>query len=149
MNEQEKRNMPKPESELPDAEGMLDEEIDRVLEGVPQEAQQKIRTMMSMTMITQRISPQSELMRKMTPENIHEYIQSQDASDQRAYKDRQNARIFMLFAFALGVGTLLGLIALLRSNSELLEKILPSVLSLIAGGIGGYGLGKKKSSSDD
>ena len=149
MSESEKqlKSTPLPDPQEPD--DILDEELDRMLEGVPQEAKSKIRSIMSMTMVTQRTSPQAELMRKMTPENIHEFIQTQDASDQRTYKDRQNTRIAMLIAFGLGICALLGVIALLKSNGELLEKVLPPVITLIAGAIGGYGLGRKNNSSND
>lgn len=130
-------------------ENALEDEIDRVLEGVPQEARNKIREVFSMTTVMQRTSPQAELMRKLTSENIHDFIQAQDASDERRFKDRRNNRGFLLAALFFGLVGIIVIIALLKSTPDLLEKIIPPIITLVAGAIGGYGVGFKKGSSDD
>ena len=130
-------------------EDVLEDEIDRVLEGMPQEARNKFREVFSMTTVMQRTSPQAELMRKLTSENIHDFIQAQDASDERRFKDRQSNRWFLLAALFLGLVGIIAVIVLLKTAPDLLEKIISPIITFVAGAIGGYGVGFKKGSSED
>lgn len=138
------KSIPEPQSVADPMEDALDE----VLEGVPEEAQNRIRTMLSVTTIAQRTSPQTELMRKMTSENIHEFIQAQDTSDQRSFEDRKGQRKYNIIVLVIGAVFLLILTIVLMANPELLEKILPSIVTLIAGAFGGYGYGRSHKSED-
>lgn len=150
MDRKSQANVPvKGTSESHSTVDPMEDALDEVLEGVPEEAQNRIRTMLSITTIAQRTSPQTELMRKMTPENIHDFIQAQDASNQRSYDDRKDQRKFLLIALGIGMVGALIFTFILMPNPDLLEKILPCVLTFVAGAFGGYGLGRKNVSSDD
>ena len=127
---------------------LMEDALDEMLEGVPEEAQQRVRTMLSVTTIAQRTSPQAELMRKMTSENIRDFMQMQDASDQRAFEDRKSQRRYNITVLTIGVVALLLLILILRPNPELLEKLVPGIIGLIAGAIGGYGYANIRKSGD-
>lgn len=140
---------PQGASEHPmNADDPIQDALDEMLESVPEEAQQKFRTTLSVMTVAQRTSPQAELMRKMTSENIHEFIQAQDASDQRSFEDRKGQRKYNIIVLVIGAVVLLLLTVILMARPDLLEKILPSILTFIAGAFGGYGYGHRSKSDD-
>lgn len=77
---------------------------------------------------------------KITDKNISELIDIQDKHDKREYNDKNFNRIFIL----LGVVIVGIFIIILKNYPDLLKTIVVPLISLLLGGIGGYGYGYKK-----
>lgn len=124
------------------------EEMDEILDGMPEEDQKQLTRMVGLSMQMSRVvSPEAELMRKMTPENIESYLDGQKKAQEYSYQEGRDNKIFYgIVIFAVLVFILI-LVVLLKDKSEILEKVLYSVGGLIAGLIGGYGYGKTKRDS--
>lgn len=124
------------------------EAVNEVLEGVPQEKRKVVQRLFSMVSVSQRTSPQAELMRTLTPDNIDQFIKAQDASDERHVRDRKDNRWFIFAVLIACFVMLIAVILILKNSPDLLEIVLTAIVSLSAGAFGGYGVGYRKGSSD-
>ena len=112
----------------------------------------KLEQNMNITSPMANVSPQLELMRRLTPENIDHYFESQNLYTQLTYKGDRDNKIMVITCVLLAIVTIFGVIILLHDLPETMENILLSIISLfiglIGGGAGGYSLGLSKKNSE-
>lgn len=127
-------------------DGEKADDLDEFLEGVPEEDRPVVRKMIGMSMRTGSIiSPQLELLKKMTPDHISAFLEGQKEATKYQFKENRENKIFMGFVLIAGLGFVLILVNLLKDYSpDTMEKILYAVGSFVAGLASGYGIRKAK-----
>lgn len=116
-----------------------------ILEELPKEEQKAVKHFMQLSMQMARVSsPQAELMKKMTSENISEIAKLQGKELDLEYKDRHESKMLYIAVMVCVIVLIFGLIFLLRSQPDLLKEILVPIITLIVGSVGGYGFGKSR-----
>lgn len=129
-----------------DDENLIDKELDSILENVPKEGRHEVKKMIGMSMqMGGIISPQMELMKKMTPEHVSEFLDTQKMTMQNQFKENRENKIFLFSVLTIVLIFIVVLIVLLKDKPEIMEKVLYALGGLITGILGGYGLGKSKS----
>ncbi len=129
-----------------DDENLIDKELDSILENVPKEGRHEVKKMIGMSMqMGGIISPQMELMKKMTPEHVSEFLDTQKKTMQNQFKENRENKIFLFSVLTIVLIFIVVLIVLLKDKPEIMEKVLYALGGLITGILGGYGLGKSKS----
>lgn len=127
------------------SEENFDSEFDEILEGIPAEERHEVRRMIGMSMrMGGIISPEMELMKKMTPEHVTEFLTTQNKAMENQYKENRENKIFLFFVLFTVLAFIVVLIVLLKDNPEMMEKVLFSLGGLVTGLFGGYGLGRYK-----
>lgn len=148
MTTENKDNEPKVEQEDKSTnEKFEDAVIDDVVQKVPEEDRHEVRRMMSLTMQMGRVmssSPEMELMKNMTSQNIDKFLDGQQAAMQYQFKEGRESKIFLGAMALLFMVFIVVLIFLLKDKPDILEKVLYSMGGLIVGAFGGYGFGKSK-----
>lgn len=120
-------------------------ELDEILEDVPKEVRHEVKRMVAMSMqMGGVISPQLELMKKMTTENVTEFLQGQREATNNEFRESRDNKIFLSFALVVILIFVIVLVILLKGNPDMLEKVLYTLGGLVAGLFGGYGYGKSK-----
>lgn len=128
------------EIELPD-------EIEDILGSIPKESRHEVKRIVGMSMqMGGAFSPQLELMKKMTPEHVSEFLQGQREASNNEFKESRDSKIFMAFVLAVVLVFVVVIVIQLKGNPDILEKVLYTIGGLITGLIGGYGFGKTRSS---
>lgn len=123
----------------------LPKEFSEILEEVPEEARHEVRKMIGMSMqMGGVISPQLELMKKMTAENVTEFLQGQREASNNQFRESRDNKIFLGFSLFLILLFVIVLVILLKEDLDVLEKVLYALGGLITGLLGGYGYGKSK-----
>lgn len=121
--------------------------INDLIEKVPVEDRQEARKMMSLSMQMSRVmatSPEMELMKKMTSENIETFLEGQKEAMGYQFKEGRETKIFLCIIVLIFLIFIVVLVNLLKDKPDILEKVLYSMGGLIVGGFGGYGFGKTK-----
>lgn len=121
--------------------------INDVIEKLPEEDRHEVKRMMSMTMQMGRVmssSPEMELMKKMTSQNIETFLDGQKTAMKLQFKEERENKIFLTAMVVLFMIFIIILIVFLKDNPDILEKVLYSMGGLIVGAFGGYGFGKTK-----
>lgn len=127
------------EIEVPD-------ELRDILEDIPQEAQHKVKSIIGMSMrMGGVISPQLELMKKMTPEHVSEFLQGQREASNNEFKESRDSKFFMAFVLTAVLIFVVIIVVLLKDKPDIMEKVLYTIGGLITGLVGGYGFGKTRS----
>lgn len=80
----------------------------------------------------------------LSEDNINKILENDDKHDEREFKDKKEKRIFVIILSVFFGLLILSIIFIFKDNNELLKIILPSIISLAVGVIGGYGYGYKK-----
>ncbi|HAX51544.1 MAG TPA: hypothetical protein DCX82_06345 [Lachnospiraceae bacterium] len=120
-------------------------DLDDLLENVPLETRSEVKKMISMSWQMGRvISPETELMNKMTSEHISTFLASQDTAMQKQFQESRENRIFIFGVFVLSLIFIVVLIILLSNKPDIMEKVLFTLGGLVTGAFGGYGYGKSK-----
>ena len=88
------------------------------------------------------ISPQLELMKKMTPEHVTKFLEGQQEASNNQFKEKRDNKIFMGTILFVVLVFVVVLVILLKNSPDILEKVLYSLGGLVAGLLGGYGYGK-------
>ncbi len=123
----------------------LPEEMKDVLESIPQEARRTVKQMVGMSMqMGGVISPQLELMKKMTTENVTEFLQGQREAANNQFRESRDNKIFLAFIVVVVLIFVTVLVILLKEKPDILENVLYTLGGLVAGLLGGYGYGKTK-----
>lgn len=123
----------------------LPPEVAEVINTMPEEHREQVRHMWGMHMsMTTRTSPQMEMMKKLTPETLDKMIENEGKEAEMEYRDRNGARWATLIMILIGALFLLGMIYLLKEDTEVLKEIVVPFVTLIAGALGGYGFGYSK-----
>lgn len=121
--------------------------INDVIEKVPAEDRHQVKKMMSMTMEMGRFmsaSPEMELMKKMTDQNIETFLNGQKEAMTYQFKESRENKIFLGIMVVCFMVFIIILITLLSDKPDVLEKVLYTIGGLIVGAFGGYGFGKTK-----
>lgn len=80
---------------------------------------------------------------------LNQIINNADTESFREHSSKNSERRYALAILIIVLLFILGLVYLLANkNSELLMKIITSVITLVTGAFGGYGLGYKKGKSE-
>lgn len=125
--------------------GEVSKEIEEILEEIPQEARHEVKKMIGMSMqMGGVISPQMELMKKMTPEHVSEFLIGQREALNNEFKESRENKIFAGFVLVVIMIFIVIIVVLLKENPEIMEKVLYTLGGLITGLLGGYGFGKTK-----
>ena len=143
MNTENSKETEKVSADKSADEKFEDAVINDVIEKVPEEDRHEVKKMMTMSMQMGRVmsaSPEMELMKKMTSQNIDTFLEGQKAAMEYEFKESRENKIF------LGIVVLLFMILvfLLGDKPDILEKVLYTIGGLIVGAFGGYGFGKTK-----
>lgn len=140
MGEEQKEKVVQNESEE-----KIPKEFSEILEEVPEEARHEVKRMIGMSMqMGGIVSPQLELMKKMTPEHVSEFLQGQREASNNEFKESRDNKFFLSFVLIVVLGFIMGLIVILKDKPDIMEKVLYAVGGLTTGLVGGYGYGKSK-----
>lgn len=105
---------------------------------------QKLEMLLRREEYSAELLPFDPIYDKINSEHITQYLNGAEKNMERDFEDRNNQRKFTIIVLIIGVFSILGVIFILKEKEELLKYVVTSVGSLIAGAIGGYGLGKNK-----
>lgn len=86
---------------------------------------------------------------KLSENNINKLLENDDKHDERKFKDKKGKRIFIIILSIFFGLLILSILFIFKDNTELLKIIIPSIISLSVGVIGGYGYGYKKGRDAD
>lgn len=89
-------------------------------------------------------SPEMELMKKMTSQNIETFLDGQKSAMEYQFKESRDNKIFIGIVVFLFMVFIVVLVFLLCDKPDVLEKVLYTLGGLIVGAFGGYGFGKTK-----
>ena len=143
--EDENKNVNKDEHENESADNAMSKELDNILEGIPKEERHEEKRMIGMSMQLGGImSPQMELMKKMTPEHVATFLESQREATHFQFQEKRDNKIFSVIVLCAVMVFVPVIIVLLKDKPEVMEKVLYAAGGLVAGCIGGYGYGKTK-----
>lgn len=121
--------------------------IDDVIQKFPVEDRHEVRKMMSLSMEMNKVmsaSPEMELMKKMTSENIETFLEGQKEAMGYQFKEGRENKIFLCIIVLIFLIFIVILVNLLKDKPDILEKVLYTMGGVIVGGFGGYGVGKTK-----
>lgn len=122
-----------------------DEILEPFLEEIPENERPVAKKMLAASMsISSIVSPQAELMKRVTSENITQLLEVEKEENMLAYKDSTNTKILTMAGIVVVAVFAIIVILLLKDQPEMLKEILIPAVTLIAGVIGGYGYGKSK-----
>ena len=119
------------------------------IENLPKEAKQIIKKLEFGMMGVSHLSQENEVAKKINETHITNYLDGAREQMHNDYKERHEKKIFTVILVSLALIFFIVIIILLKNTPDILEKIIYSVASLIAGAFGGYGLGKRNSQNDD
>ena len=86
---------------------------------------------------------------KLSEDNINKMLENYDKHDEREFKDKKGKRVFIIMLSIFFGLLILSILFIFKDNTELLKIIIPSIISLSVGVIGGYGYGYKKGRDAD
>ena len=86
---------------------------------------------------------------KLSEDNINKMLENYDKHDEREFKDKKGKRVFIITLSIFFGLLILSILFIFKDNTELLKIIIPSIISLSVGVIGGYGYGYKKGKDAD
>lgn len=117
--------------------------VDSILEeeGGKEKLEMMIRRDLSMST---ELYQENSVSDKITSDHITQYLTSSEKNMENSYKDSKDQRSFIIKITILGIIAILAVIYLLKNNLTALQYVLTSIVSVIVGAFGGYGLGKNK-----
>ena len=125
----------------------IPEDISEILKNIPQEKRESA-LVQSVEMIG-RYSPESVVLKKITPEHITKYLSDNGENMRLGYQERKQNKVFIFAIVVVALVFFTFLIILLKDQPALLENEIYAVGGLIAGAFGGYGVGKHRKKDDD
>ena len=124
------------------------DELDELLEAVPEEHRNSIKELMvssaSFQMGGMFPSP-NPIAKKITEEHITQYLEGSKVDMENRYAEKKHQKVFLFLSMLLAMVFFIIVIILLKENPDVMEKIIYTAGGLVAGAFGGYGLGKNKS----
>ena len=109
-----------------------------LLDTVSEEEREKIITVIQETMFSNITKSASDFTEKITTDHITSIISNSDIQDKRDRDERKGQRNHQLIIFLLCLAFFVFIIVFLKSEKELLYKIIIAVISFL----GGIGIGK-------
>ena len=121
------------------------ENIDEILEGVPEEHKKTIQKLIiSSIQMRGMISSENEVAKKITEEHITQYLEGTKLEMENSYEEKKHKKILVFLTIFLTMAFIVVIILLLKDIPDIMEKIIYTIGGLAAGAIGGYGFGKLK-----
>ncbi len=144
MEDKEKENSKDIVTDLTSEEDQ-EEEMFGIISELPEEKREIVeRFMYQSFQMRATITPESEVSKKITSDHITKYIDASEKEMELSYKDKEKTRKFNIIVIIGCFVFFTLLIFMLKSSPNILERIVTSVVSLIAGALGGYGYGTSK-----
>lgn len=121
-------------------------ELEDVLESVPPKHRKVIERMMISSSIQMRSisSPETEVMKKLTPDHISKYLDGAELEMKNSYAEKLHRKIFTFSTMIVAMIFFIFLIILLKDNPDIMEKVIYTVGGVVVGAFGGYGFGKNR-----
>ncbi len=125
---------------------LQESELEEVLESVPPEHRKIIEKMIISSSVQMRsiVSPETDVMKKLTPEHISKYLDGAELEMKNSYSEKFHKKVFSVLSMTIIMIFLIVIIVLLKDNPDIMEKVIYAVGGVIAGAFGGYGFGKNK-----
>lgn len=121
------------------------ENIDEILEGVPEKHKKTIQKLIiSSIQMRGMISSENEVAKKITEEHITQYLEGTKLEMENSYEEKKHKKILVFLTIFLTMAFIVVIILLLKDIPDIMEKIIYTIGGLAAGAIGGYGFGKFK-----
>lgn len=129
-----------------DKDSLEEAELEDVLESVPPEHRKVIERMMISSSIQMRSisSPETAVMKKLTPDNISKYLDGAELEMKNSYAEKFHRKIFTFLTMLVAMAFFILLVILLKDNPDIMEKIIYIVGGVVIGAFGGYGFGKNR-----
>lgn len=130
-------------------ENVLPSEFSEILEGVPEVQKRQItRVMEAQFSMISRVSPEMEVSKKITSDHITTMLDNQSKAMDLQHKDQWQKMVFYGVVVFFLLVAVFGIIYLLKDTPDTMERILTVIVTAVITGLGGYGIGYKKGSSD-
>lgn len=105
--------------------------------------------MISQYSLIRSVSPEAEVAKKISSEHISKLLDMQNSTMEHSFKENSEKRWFLIAAIVIFCIVFIALVVILRSNPELMEKIITIFISAALGLGGGYGIGYTKGKHSD
>lgn len=133
------------DNEIAVTDGTLPKEIDEVLDSIPDQKQANVvRRIMSLQFSAISATPENAISKKITSDHISQYLNDSRVAMQESFKEHHEDKIFKWVIILSALVFMIVIIILLKNQPSVMEKVIFSVVSLVAGALGGYGYGYKK-----
>ncbi len=125
-------------------------EMAEVLDELPPEQRKEVsRMMMASFGMIDRISPEGEIAKKITPDHITAMLSAQEKNMDYSYRENQHRMVFFVITLVIVLAAIITIIVLLKDgHPEAMTQILTALISAALGAAGGYGIGIKKRNDD-
>ncbi len=111
-----------------------------LLEAIPESERSKFIHLMSETLMTSQINMSNPVADKITEEHITQIISKSDEYDKRDRAERKSERNYNLIILIIALLFVVFIIVFLKTEQDLLLKIVIAIISFI----GGFGFGQTK-----
>ena len=147
MADNELKNIEEDSAENKDGGSIMDPEVEAALENIPAKDRRVIEQhMFSMIQMRSSVSsPETAVMKKITEEHISKYLDGAELEMKNSYAEKFQKKVFTFLTMLIAMIFFIVIIVLLKDKPDIMEKVLYVVGGVLAGGFGGYGLGKKQS----
>ena len=133
------------DNEIAVTDGTLPKEIDEVLDSIPDQKQANVvRRIMSLQFSAISATPENAISKKITSDHISQYLNDSRVAMQESFKEHHEDKIFKGVIILSALVFMIVIIILLKNQPSVMEKVIFSVVSLVAGALDGYGYGYKK-----
>ena len=105
---------------------------------------QKLEMLLKEESFYAELSERDSISNKITSDHITKYLESSEKNMEKSFEDNDKQRKFILYIVVIGIVAMLIIIFMLKKEKEILNYVLTSLVSLLAGAFGGYGVGKSK-----
>lgn len=127
-----------------DKNNLAEAELEDVLESVPPEHRKVIERLMISSSIQSISSPETEVMKKLTPDHISKYLDGAELEMKNSYAEKFHRKVFIFLTMLVAMAFFIILVILLKDNPNVMEKIIYIVGGVVIGAFGGYGFGKNR-----
>lgn len=125
--------------------GVTEAAIDDILAHASPEHRKVVEQLMvSQFQMRTELSPETEVMKRLTPDHITAFLETSKSEMEKSYKDKNSQRLFTGIMAVCAMVFVISIIVLLKDTPDVMEKVIYAGGGLVAGAIGGYGFGKNK-----
>lgn len=120
--------------------------LEEVLDSVPPEHRKVIERMMISSSVQMRSvsSPETVVMKKLTPEHISKYLDGAEQEMKNSYAEKFHKKVFTFLSMIVAMIFFIIIIVLLKDSPDIMEKVIYTVGGVVVGAFGGYGFGKNR-----
>ena len=130
-----------------DKDNLEEAELEDVLESVPPEHRKVIERMIISSSVQMRRSlpsPETAVMKKLTPDHISKYLDGAELEMKNSYAEKFHRKVFTFLTMIVAMVFFIFLVILLKDNPDVMEKIIYTVGGVVVGAFCGYGFGKNR-----